>query len=267
MLHTWGPRLRPEGFQTQWFTEGTAVFYQRVLPLRAGLLTPERFLADLNETAVRYYTNSQIGAPNDEIGKRFWEDTRIRVLPHDRGAFYFSVVNDQIRKASGGKRSLDDVVLDLVRRGRHGEILDGSGWVALLEKEVGPAARTTYDSMLAGGLMLPDSDAFGPCFERAIGKFRRFELGFDGKSMTTHPRIVRGLVPGSAAAQAGLRDGDEIVAPVGLDALQGQQDATLTLQIRRAGTVAPLTYLPRGEETDAYQWWRAPGVSDKKCGI
>ena len=44
---------------------------------------------DLNETAVRYYTNSLIGAPNDEIGKRFWEDTRIRVLPYDRGAFLF----------------------------------------------------------------------------------------------------------------------------------------------------------------------------------
>ena len=267
MLHTWGPRLKPEGFPTQWFTEGTAVFYQRVLPLRAGLLSPERFLADLNETAVRYYTNSQIAAPNDEIGKRFWEDTRIRVLPYDRGAFYFSVVNDQIRKASGGKRSLDDLILDLVRRGRHDEILDGSGWVALLEKEVGAVARATYDSMLAGGVMLPEADAFGPCFERTTGKFRRFELGFDGKSMTTHPRIVRGLIPGSAAAQAGLRDGDEIVAPVGLDALQGQQDATLTLQIRRDGSVFPLTYLPRGAETDAYQWRRVPGVPDKKCGI
>ena len=28
MLHTWGPRLKPEGFPTQWFTEGTAVFYR-----------------------------------------------------------------------------------------------------------------------------------------------------------------------------------------------------------------------------------------------
>lgn len=268
MLHTWGPRLKPDGFPTQWFAEGTAVFYQRVLPVRAGLLSPERFLVDLNETAVRYYTNSLIGAPNDEIGKRFWEDTRIRVLPYDRGALYFSVVNDQIRKASGGKRSLDDVILDLVRRGRRGEVLDGAGWVDLLEKDVGPVARTTYDSMLAGGVMLPESDAFGPCFERTTGKFRRFELGFDGRSMTTHPRIVRGLVPGSAAAKAGLRDGDEITAPVGLDSVQGKQDATLTLQIRRDGAaVFPLTYLPRGAETDAYQWRRVPGVPDKKCGI
>jgi carboxypeptidase C (cathepsin A)/predicted metalloprotease with PDZ domain len=267
MLHTWGPRLKPDGFPTQWFTEGTAVFYERVLPVRAGLLSSERFLADLNQTAVRYYTNSLIGAPNEEIGKRFWEETRIRVLPYDRGAFYFSVVNDQIRKASGGKRSLDDVILDLVGRGRRGEILDGTGWVDLLTKEVGPIARTTYESMLAGGVMLPDSDAFGPCFERTTGRFRRFELGFEGKSMTTHPRIVRGLVSGSAAANAGLQEGDEIVAPVGLDVVQGKQDATLTLQIRRDGKTFPITYLPRGEVAEAYQWRRVPGVPDKKCGI
>jgi carboxypeptidase C (cathepsin A)/predicted metalloprotease with PDZ domain len=268
MLHTWGPRLQPEGFLTQWFPEGTAVFYQRVLPLRAGLLSPQRYLDDLNKSAVRYYTNSLISAPNQEIGKRFWEDTRIRVLPYDRGSFYFAVVNDQVRKASGGKRSLDDLILDLARRERHGEQVDGAGWVTMVEKQVGPMARTTYESMLAGGVMLPDSDAFGPCFERTTRKFRRFDLGFDSKSLISQPRIVHGLVPGSAAAAAGLRDGDEIAAPVGgLDVIQGEQKATVTVQIRRDGTVFPLTYLPRGETTDAYQWRRIPGVPDKKCGI
>lgn len=267
MLHTWGPRLQPEGFETQWFTEGTAVFYQRVLPLRAGLLTPQRFLDDLNQTAVRYYTNSLISAPNSEIGQRFWENTLIRVLPYDRGSFYFAVVNAQIRKASGGRRSLDNLILDLVARGRRGEKLDTASWVAMVAKEVGPAAQETYDSMLKGGVMLPDSDAFGPCFERTTGEFRRFELGFDGKSLTLHPRIVHGLVAGSAAAQAGLHDGDEILFPVGLDTVQSDQKATVTFQIRRDGTQIPISYLPRGATTEAYQWRRKPGVPDKKCGI
>ena len=267
MLHTWGPRLEPEGFETQWFTEGTAVFYQRVLPLRAGLLTPQRFLDDLNQTAVRYYTNSLISAPNSEVGKRFWENTLIRVLPYDRGSFYFAVVNDQIRKASGGKRSLDNLILDLVARGRRGEKVDTASWIAMVAEEVGPAAQHTYDSMLSGAVLLPDSDAFGPCFERTTGTFRRFELGFDGKSMTLHPRIVQGLVAGSAAAQAGLRNGDEILFPVGLDTVQSDQKATVTFQVRRDGVQIPITYLPRGETTEAYQWRLKAGVSDSKCGI
>jgi predicted metalloprotease with PDZ domain len=268
MLHTWGPRLEPEGFPTQWFTEGTAVFYQRVLPLRAGLLSPKRFLEDLNKSAARYYTNTLIAAPNEDIGLHFWENTLIRVLPYDRGSFYFAVVNDQIRHASNGKRSLDDLILEQVRRTRHGEPpLDGTGWVELLGKEVGPLAKSTYDSMLAGGVMVPDSNAFGPCFERTTAPFRRFDLGFDGKSLVSSPRIVTGLVAGSAAAAAGLRDGDEIVYPVGLDAVQSDQNATVTFQVRRNGNVSPVTYLPRGATIDAYQWKRVAGTPDDKCGI
>ena len=267
MLHTWGPRLQPEGFPTQWFTEGTAVFYERVLPLRAGLLSPQRFLDDLNQSAARYYTNTLISAPNEEIGKRFWEDTRIRVLPYDRGSFYFAAVNAQIRKATADKRSLDDLILDLVRRERRGEQIDGAGWVAMVAKEVGPVGKSTYDTMLAGKVMLPDSDAFGPCFERTTAQLRRFELGFDGKSLTTQPRIVQGLVAASAAAAAGLQDGDEIVYPVGLDAVQADQKATVTMQVRRNGSVFPLTYLPRGAAAEAYQWRRVAGVPDSKCGI
>jgi len=268
MLHTWGPRLQPEGFPTQWFTEGTAVFYQRILPLRAGLLSPARFLDDLNKSAARYYTNTLIGAPNDQIGLHFWENTLIRVLPYDRGSFYFAVVNAQIRRASGGKRSLDDLILELVRRARGDAApLDGAGWVDLLAKDVGPLAQSTYDSMLAGAVMVPDSNAFGPCFERTTAPFRRFELGFEGKSLVSSPRIVTGLVAGSAAAKAGLRDGDEIVYPVGLDVIQSDQHATVTFQVRRNGTVSPITYLPRGATADAYQWKRVAGIPADKCGI
>ena len=137
----------------------------------------------------------------------------------------------------------------------------------MLDKEVGALGKSTYDSMLAGAVMLPESDAFGPCFERTTAQFRRFELGFDGKSLTSQPRLVNGVVAGSAAAQAGLRDGDEIVYPVGLDVIQGDQKATLTLQVRRNGAVLPLTYLPRGGTADAYQWRRVPGVPDSKCGL
>jgi predicted metalloprotease with PDZ domain len=267
MFHTWGPRLQPQGFETQWFVEGSAVFYQRVLPLRAGLVSPQRFLDDLNETAARYYTNSLISTPNEEIGRRFWEDTRIRVLPYDRGSFYFAIVNAQIRKASGGKRSLDDVIVDLASRGRRGAQMDATDWVQRLEKETGPLAKRTYDAMLAGETLLPDSDAFGPCFERTSAKLRRFELGFAGASLVGQPRIVRELVAGSAAQAAGLREGDEIVQAVALDGIQADQTATISLRIRRGGEVFPVTYLPRGDTTDAYQWRRVPGIPDKKCGV
>src|SRR5262245_60680698 len=53
--------------------------------------------------------------------------------------------------------------------------------------------------MLAGATQLPESDGFGPCFRRITKPFRRFELGFELKILAERDRIVRGVVPGSAA--------------------------------------------------------------------
>lgn len=266
MLHTFAPSLgdEKETLDTSWFSEGLAVFYQRVLPLRAGLITPDAFVRDLNETAARYYTNSLNNVPNDQIGKRFWEDTRVRVLPYDRGTMYMAVVDSSIRKESGGKRSLDDLVLAMLDRMKKGLPNTPAVWVDLVTAQLGPTAKAQYEAMLNGAVMLPDSDAFGPCFKRTTAPLRRFELGFDPGIMGT-TRIIRGLIQDSSAARAGLQNGDEIVNPVGLDGVQGNQAGTLTLQIRRDGKVFPVTYLPRGETVDTYQWIRVPGIPDKDC--
>src|SRR3546814_3525411 len=101
--------------------------------------------------------------------------------------------------------------------------------------------------MLGGAVMLPDSGAFGPCFERATRPLRRYQLGFEPKVLTENPRIVRGLIAGLAAARAGLLNGDEILKPVGQDAIQGEQDAYLTLQIRRGERTFEVEYQPRGD--------------------
>jgi hypothetical protein len=264
MLHTFAPALG-EGLETEWFSEGLAVYYQRLLPLRAGAITPDAFLADLNETAARYYTNALNTVPNDQIAPRFWEDTRIRVLPYDRGAMYMAVVDKRLRKASGGKRSLDDVVFALLSRQKKALPTTPAVWVELITSELGPAAKEEYEAMLAGAVMLPDSDAFGPCFARTTAPLRRFELGFDSKVMGQPTRIIRDLIPGSEAERAGLRNGDEITTPVGLDSVQGEQKRTLTLQIRRHDKVFPVTYLPRGETVETYQWARVKGVADADC--
>ena len=57
--------------------------------------------------------------------------------------------------------------------------------------------------MLDGAAPLPTSYAFGPYFERISQHMRRYELGFAHAVLTESPRIVRNLIPGSAAAKAG----------------------------------------------------------------
>lgn len=260
MVHTWtsnGPG--------QWYGEGIAVHYQALLPWRAGLIGTQAFLDDLNETASRYYSNALNDVPNDQIAPRFWEDTRIRTLPYDRGGLYFAIIDARIRKASGGKRSLDDLVRTMIGRARAGQPVDEAAWLGLLAAEAGPEALALHKSMMEGGLMLPESGDFGPCFARTTKTIPRFELGFDPRSLVGDVKTIKGLVPGSAAERAGLRNGDVVTYRQALDALQGDVRAELTLFVTRDGREFKISYLPRGEEVEIYQWARVEAIPETMC--
>lgn len=261
MIHTW----TASGLGGQWYGEGIAVHYQALLPLRAGMLTPAQYLEDINDTARRYYTNALNDTPDSEVAARFWEDTRIRTLPYDRGALYFAVLDGKIRRASGGKRSLDDLIRQMVKLRRTGG-MTSEAWMGLLAAELGDEGRRVHADMLAGKLMLPEAGDFGPCFTRTMARFRRFDLGFEPKSLVGDVKTIRGLKPDSEAAKAGLKDGDVVTYSVAMDSVQGDQARTLTLNVTREGKTFPITYLPRGEAVDAYQWARVPGVPDSACG-
>lgn len=268
MFHTFvGSLDAPTGLAASWFGEGLAVHYTRKLLLRFGQISPEAFLGSLNSTAGRYYTNALIDTPNSEIPARFWEDTRVRVLPYDRGSLYFAALDHRLRRESGGKRSLDDLLRAMLARRRSGEPMDRAAWVRLLEDELGPSAVSRFEAMLDGAVVLPEPEAFGPCFERVKKPLQRYELGFEPKVLTENPRIVRDLVPGSAAARAGLENGDEILKPVAQDAIQADQHATLTLEVRRDGRTFTVRYRPRGETVEAWQWERREEVPDAACAF
>lgn len=270
MFHTFQPRLVAEAgsdgsLSDSWFNEGLAVFYQRVLPFRHGMIDAGTFLRDLNYYAGRYYTNILGNLPNAEVAAGFWKDTRIRTLPYDRGFLYFATVDDAMRKNSHGKRSLDDLLLKLLARQRAGHTLVQRDWEEVVRSEIGAAGVAAFEAMLAGTPPLPESNAFGPCFRRVTKRMRRYELGFEPAVLAEPQRIVRGLVAGSAAQQAGLRDGDEITMPVGQDRIQGDQTRLLTLQVRRGREHFAVTYLPRGETVAAWQWERIDTVLDDAC--
>jgi predicted metalloprotease with PDZ domain len=268
MVHTFvGALDQPQGLLSSWYSEGLAVYYERVLPWRAKLISTADFLADLNKTAARYYTDLLNGTPNSRIPARFWADTRVRVLPYDRGSLYFAQLDAELRQASHGRRSLDDLVLQMVELRRRGLPVSESVWRSLVRAALGNRGTTQLDEMLEGKLVVPPSDAFGRCFYRTTAPLRRYELGFDSEVLVEPTRIVRGLIPGSAAARAGLRDGDRIVKPVPQDAIQADQHANLTLLIARGGRTFPITYLPRGALVQAYQWRRRRGLPSESCRL
>lgn len=261
MTHTW----TANDTLGAWYSEGNAVFYQTLLPWRFGLMTADEYLKDLNETASRYYTNALRDTPEDSVAPHFWDDTRIRVLPYDRGAMYFAVLNGRIRRASSGARSMDDLIRTMIVRAREKKPVNETVWLDLLRTELGDAGPAIHRSMKAGGLMLPESDDFGPCFRRTTQQIREFDLGFDMSSILGAVKTVKGLRPQSEAAKAGLRNGDRISYALAMDDLQGDVKRRLDLQVTRNDSTFHIVYLPRGKAVSAYQWERNPTATASEC--
>jgi predicted metalloprotease with PDZ domain len=264
MTHTFTESDRMQ----KWYNEGIAVYYGSTLltPWLAGLTTTDQFLAHLNEVAGTYYTDVKRTLPESQVAPNFWKDTRIRMLPYDRGGMYFATLNAQELQASGGKRLIGNAIRRMNARAQSGQPLSDEVWMGLLREDLGTAGVALHRTMLSGGLLVPPSDAFGPCFRRVVRKIPMFDLGFSMKSLPLFgPKIIQGLRPGSTAAEAGLRDGDQVSYAAALDDVQSKVGETLTLHVTRDGRNFAITYLPRGKRVDAYQWERVPGIPQSEC--
>lgn len=259
----------PEGIEGSWFAEGLAEYYSRLVTFRAGLISPDKFAKAVNATAQGYYANPQRRLPNDKIAAGFWRDKNVQVLPYERAFFYFVDVNQKLLAASHGSVSLDTVVLSLLARQKRGEELTSGVWRKAIEKELGAPGVQEFDSVIIhGDVVVPTSDAFGPCFQRTPLRMGGYELGFDqNKTLDTRPPVVRGVVTGSAAAKAGLRDGDTVLAvePMEVQRLRGDVTMRIRLTIKRSAGPQTIDYLPRSGAVEGYEWVRRPGVADDTC--
>jgi predicted metalloprotease with PDZ domain len=259
MTHTWTATD-----MGKWFDEGLAVYYQQRLPWLANMITSPDYLADINKTAVRYYTNELSHRADADVIRAYWSDVRLIVIPYDRGAVYFAILDNKIRQASHGKRSVDDLVRVVVDRNRKGISTDESFWVTLLRHELGEPGAKVHQAMMSGETLVPESDAYSPCFRRIPAQLRRYQLGYDQKRASVDGVVV-GLVPGSEADKAGIHEGDRIVLRTNTDGAQRDPDMKLTVKITREGKTFPITYLPRGESVPGWQWEQISGVPDSSC--
>jgi hypothetical protein len=267
IIHKYIGELKEHSRENRWYSEGLVVHYTRLLMFRAGLFSASEFLDDVNRSVLRYWTNPLRNLSKDIKEERYWSNRNAMVIPYDRGSLYFAFVDAKIRAASKGKRSLDDVVLELFARRAKGEPLSTKGWLEVLEKEIGSSARTDFDSIIVNGKnFTPASNAFGDGFKRVPIKLRVFELGFDDAASLLSPeKKVTGLVKGSAAERAGLQNGDIILSKVDLRSLRKNDNLELSLKVRRGEETLQIEYLPRGESVDGYKWIRNSDVPEEKC--
>lgn len=131
LFHAWnGKRLRPAELgpfdyerevptRALWFVEGITSYYDDLLLRRAGLSTDAQFLARLGETAERVETvpgrlvQSLADASWDAWIKFYRRDENSAnhtVSYYQKGALVAWLLDARLRRASGGAKSLDDLL-------------------------------------------------------------------------------------------------------------------------------------------------------------
>jgi hypothetical protein len=264
MVHNW-LQLAGQHGEVSWYDEGAAQYYSLVLSFRAGLLTPAQFLEQLNSRAAGYYTSPLRSITLKQAEERYWHDPLASYLPYSRGFMYLAITNARILAKSDSRRSLDDLVHEIRELEARGQAYDNAVWVRLVTRKLGRQGTRDYDDMVAGKQLVPPRSAFAPCLRLEKVAEREFEPGFDTSALSDPKRVVRGLIPGSAAAVAGLRDGDQIVEVPSLQEIEDEPSKPISLPVSRGGQPMTLTYLPRGKLTVVYQWVRVAGVQASAC--
>jgi hypothetical protein len=263
IAHNWLEMEGEPGVAT-WYLEGSANLYSTLLSHRGGIISTDDFLKEINGFADEYYTNPYLRLTNAEAAKKFWVDPIAQTLPYGRGFLYLVATDAAIRAASGGARSLDDVVLELRRRRVAGEPYGTAEWLGLVGREIGvEAARREFDAMEAGAV-LTLSNRFAPCFAVEPHRYRTFALGF-ARSSLNDGRPISDLDAASPAAGAGVRNGDVVTAIGNLGKAQKDPTALLELRMKRGADEFPVRFLPRGGFVEGFRWIRNPDAAEETC--
>ena len=260
MVHHFVGVLNGDSSLNAWFGEGLAEFYKIRIPLREHLIDLPAAAREIAVMTNAYYTSPLVETPYSEVAHQRWAGSTAQIVPYNRGFMYFVDVDQKIRARSHGRRSLDDLVLTMVQDRREGKAYDEKRWRELLNIELGKSGVDDFDMMLKGRLIAPAADAFGPCMTRRMDKRTRPVLGFSEDALLMAPHVVSELDPMSAAAKAGLRNGDEIVAVTGATPRIAHSASNLRLEhlvrltIRRDGDLVPLSFSTDGPQIIEFHW-------------
>lgn len=251
----------------QWYSEGADVYYTNVLTYRAGLVSLDRFADNMNTLVAEYFQNPLSHLTNAEVTRQFFQSHDAEVVSYQRGPLYFAVVDSRLRAISGGKRRVDELVQPMVEASRSGGGATEERWTSLLRSALGDEGAEEFKAMMEGQPLHLPEDLLGPCFQREAAVYRQYRPGFrilaDSGGV---PRVAR-LQPRSAAARAGVLEGDEILDPEPKPTDQASAGLPVTLHLRRDEKALSLTL------TDAWSppvtGWRyvRTGVPRTACDI
>ena len=257
MVHKWALMELParsnsisaSNVETTWYNEGIASYYATFFPYRLNATDRREFLKSLNFSMQAYYTNPAIKLTNRECAQQQWQNIDAHRLPHHRGMAYFLLLGWELRQQFNDTTTIDDLVIQLLNKRRSEQRHDRDVWLELVSAKLGmDKAREMYEAMANGTILTLPPDTLGNLNLTLVPQEQeRLELGFATRSFET--RVVEGVVAGSRAEAAGIRDGDYIINSTMYWQVADEIGRNMCLRLRR--DVA--------EEWDVEYWARSFG--------
>ena len=215
-----------------WVAEGGTEYYSNLLLLRAGLINDKEFLSgraggiqQLQNRPGRFETSVE-QASFDAWIKYYRPDENAinnQISYYDKGEIVNMMLDVTIRTASGGAKSLDDVMrylyAEFAKKGKNyspedfqkvSEMMAGKPLDDFFAKYVRGTAEIDYDSIMSG---------IGVSLDAAESSKGKSYIGAD-LSEANGQLTIRSIPAGTPAYDQGLNTGDQIVAVDGFRASQ-----------------------------------------------
>ncbi|RFZ90936.1 hypothetical protein D0C36_18495 [Mucilaginibacter conchicola] len=112
-------RIKDEGERYTWFSEGVNDYITYYLLAGTGMMGKEDFVAEANKNRFEaLYKNPVNGLHTDSLAKHFWDGYNYIQISYQRGFLYGFVLDNQIRLAWGGKKTIRDFLIALLAKER-----------------------------------------------------------------------------------------------------------------------------------------------------
>jgi predicted metalloprotease with PDZ domain len=231
-FHLWNiKRVHPQGWgpfdysreaytKSHWFTEGITTYYSGLILVRSGLWTKEQFYKDMA---------SKISDHEHAVGKKLmsleeasWNvwlnpdnSANTTISYYIKGPVVGFMLDLEIRKRTGGKKSLDDVMRDLDQSfGQKNIAYKNEELFQTINKISGSDFSAFYKRFIAGTDDLPINDYLSSVGLELI-RVQDPPVGYLGietqRALDNHLRILN-VIPGTSGYDSGLDIGDIILA-------------------------------------------------------
>jgi predicted metalloprotease with PDZ domain len=255
-FHTWNVKrirpfeLGPFDYEREvrtvnlWWSEGVTDYYADVILARAGIETPAEFAQDLATSIANHRGNpARLRVSPERSSWTVWDSPAVNdsytISYYLQGELLGFLLDLAIRDSTDNAKSLDTVMRFLGDRysGAHGFTRDDL--IATVRKATARNFEEFWRRYVSGVEEIPWNE-----YLRAAGWEVSFseEPAVDGRIGSIPPAVQGGrwravALPGSAAAAAGLRTGDELVRINGRTIIDGTDVTAVVRTIGRGATV------------------------------